>query len=171
MKQILIAGIGNIFFGDDAFGCEVARDLSQRILPAEVRVIDFGIRGYDLACALTDGFDAVILVDAVSRGEPPGTTFLIEIDLQELPPAESLPPDAHSLNPVRVLQMAQTFGALPARVYLVGCEPATLETDSGELGLSEPAQMALPQAVAMIEELLRKILQKETSTNASLTLV
>ncbi|MDQ3686285.1 MAG: hydrogenase maturation protease, partial [Acidobacteriota bacterium] len=55
--RILIAGIGNIFLGDDAFGCEVAQRLSGRTLPDEVRVVDFGIRGLDLAYALMDGYD------------------------------------------------------------------------------------------------------------------
>jgi len=78
--RILIAGIGNIFLGDDAFGVEVIRELSSRVWPDDVRVVDFGVRGYDLAFALTDGYEAAILVDAVGRGEPPGTTYLVEID-------------------------------------------------------------------------------------------
>ena len=75
---ILIAGIGNIFFGDDAFGVEVVRRLAARPLPAGVVVKDFGIRGFDLACALQDGYDAVILVDAMQRGAPPGTLHVLE---------------------------------------------------------------------------------------------
>jgi hydrogenase maturation protease len=82
MKRVLIAGIGNIFLGDDGFGVRVVNELRQRRLPDSVDVIDFGIRSYDLAFALTNGYDAVVLVDAVPRGEPPGTTYLIEIDLE-----------------------------------------------------------------------------------------
>ena len=80
MKRILIAGVGNIFHGDDAFGVEVIRALSTRPLPEQVVVEDFGIRSYDLAYALTDSYDAVILVDAMPRGRPPGTVSLVEPD-------------------------------------------------------------------------------------------
>lgn len=155
MKRVLIAGIGNIFLGDDAFGCEVVRELFRRNLPPKVQVIDFGIRGHALAYALTEEYDAVILVDAVSRGQPPGTTFLLEIDLNELSPGETSPPDAHSLDPVRVLQMAQSLGGVAAKIYLVGCEPAILESEHGELGLSDEVRSALPQALSMIDSLLR----------------
>ena len=82
MKRILVAGIGNIFFGDDAFGCEVASQLRRKPLPEGVRVIDFGIRSYDLAYAIMDGYDATILVDATPQGSAPGTIYLIEPDLK-----------------------------------------------------------------------------------------
>ena len=83
MKKILVAGIGNIFFGDDAFGCEVARQLAQRPLPKGVCVTDFGIRSYDLAYAIMDGYDAIILVDATPQGAEPGTVYLIEPDVKD----------------------------------------------------------------------------------------
>ncbi len=82
--RILVAGIGNIFLGDDAFGVEVARRLSGRELPRGVRVTDFGIRGYDLAYALLDGYETTILIDACPRGEPAGTLYVIEPDLENL---------------------------------------------------------------------------------------
>ena len=99
-QGILVAGIGNIFFGDDAFGCEVARELMRRPLPERVKVVDYGIRSYDLAYAIMDDYDATILVDAVPRGEPPGTLYLIELDLEDLGLAGQAIPDAHSMNPV-----------------------------------------------------------------------
>ena len=83
-RRILVAGIGNIFFGDDAFGCEVAAELTQRSWPDGVSVLDFGIRGYDLAYAIMDGYDATILVDATPQGSAPGTIYLIEPDLKKL---------------------------------------------------------------------------------------
>src|SRR5215475_554518 len=98
---ILIAGVGNIFLGDDAFGSEVARRLSERSLPAKVRVIDFGIRGLDLAYALLDEYEAVILIDATQRGKPPGTLYLIEPDLEEINSAEALI-ETHRMEPLRV---------------------------------------------------------------------
>ena len=78
LPRILVAGIGNIFLGDDAFGVEVVRRLSAREWPANVRVTDFGIRGYDLAYALLDGYDTTILIDACPRGELAGTLYVIE---------------------------------------------------------------------------------------------
>ncbi len=156
--NILIAGIGNIFFGDDAFGCELALQLSRETLPQGVRVIDYGIRSYDLAYALLEPNDAVILLDAVPRGEEPGTVFLLEIDINKLDKAGSESVNAHVMNPVAVLQLVRSFGGSPHGLYLVGCEPAVLETD--ELGLSEKVQTALPLARDMVMELLQKLLHE-----------
>ncbi|HTL17383.1 MAG TPA: hydrogenase maturation protease [Patescibacteria group bacterium] len=162
MKRILIAGIGNIFFGDDAFGVEVAQELTRCQLPPEVQVIDFGIRSYDLAYALAGDYDAVILVDAVARGQAPGTLYLIEPDLAELGPLSEGLADAHSMNPVRVLQMAESLGGVRALAYLVACEPSTLESPDGELGLTPAVQAAVPKAVEMIESLVNSLLRLET---------
>jgi len=167
-RQILIAGIGNIFLRDDAFGVEVVRELSRRVLPPQVRVVDFGIRGYDLAYAITGSYDAVILVDAVSVGSAPGTVCLVEPDLEsitELPPEY---PDGHSLNPVGVLRMAQSVGGVSAKIYLVGCEPALLETETGEMGLSEPVEAAIPRAVELIDSLIFRLLSLEPKNTAGL---
>ena len=156
--RILVAGIGNIFMGDDAFGCAVADSLAQRELPQGVRVTDFGIRSYDLAYAIMDGYDAVIMVDAMPRGEPAGTVFLIEVDsaeLDALPPGEA---DAHSMNPVAALQLVRALGGEAHNLYVVGCEPAVLETE--EIGLSEAVRAAIPGAVAMVEGLIRHLLEK-----------
>jgi hydrogenase maturation protease len=161
-NRILIAGIGNIFLGDDAFGVEVVHALAQRRQPPEVSVVDFGIRSYDLAYALTDGYDAVILVDATPRGEPPGTVSLIEPDLSRLNQLEHEAVDAHSLNPVAVLHLAQALGGQTSKIYLVGCEPADLvASEDGDLGLSETVHAAVPAAVAMIESLVEKLLDRK----------
>lgn len=165
MSAILIAGIGNIFLGDDAFGCEVVRALAEANLLSDVSVRDFGVRSYDLAYALTE-HDLAILVDAMPRGEAPGTTYLLEIDLDEFRNVELAMPDGHSLNAVSALQMAQAFGGLRGKVYLVGCEPAVLENDTGEIGLSEPVRAAVPQAVDMIQSLVEKLLKTETAVAA-----
>lgn len=164
--RILIAGIGNIFFGDDGFGCEVAQQLEHRILPENVRAIDFGIRSYDLAYALTEGYDVVILVDAMARGEAPGTVSVIEPDLERLHEYENTLPDAHSLNPLSVLQMAQSFGSFPGKLLLVACEPAVLDSD--ELGLSEIVRDAVPRAIEEIESLIRNLYENQ-KTNICLT--
>lgn len=157
-KRILVAGIGNIFCGDDAFGGEAVRALARRRLPREVRAVDFGIRSYEVAYALTDGYDAAILVDAMARGEPPGTVLLMAPDVKALPRLEAGAVDAHSMNPVTVLQMARALGDLPAELYLVGCEPAVLESGDGELGLSPAVQAAIPRAVGMMASLIEQLL-------------
>jgi len=168
MKRILIAGIGNIFQGDDAFGVEVVHELNGRCPPPGVDVVDFGIRAYDLAYALTDSYDAIILVDAAPRGQAPGTLYLIEPDLQGLNKPEPTALDAHSLTPVTVLRIAQSLGALPGKLWLVGCEPGMLESENGDFGLSESVKAAVPQAIAMIESLLDTILHEHTNDNAGL---
>ena len=168
MKRILIAGVGNIFCGDDAFGVEVAQALSKGPLPEGVQVVDFGIRSYDLAFAFTDSYDAVLLVDACSRGEKPGTVFLIEPELGQLSGLEAGPLDAHSLDPFRVLQMASGLGPLPERLYIIGCEPASLESEEGHIGLSQPVRAAVPEALEIIGRLLGKLLSLESTREAGL---
>jgi hydrogenase maturation protease len=154
MKRILVAGIGNIFFGDDAFGCEVAKVLSRRELPDGVRVKDFGIRSYDLAYAIMDDYDATILIDATPRGEAPGTLYLIEPEINKLDDEGEEVVNAHSMNPLRVLQMVRSLGGQSRKVYLVGCEPGVLESEDGRMGLSEKIQAAIEPAVKMIEKLI-----------------
>jgi hydrogenase maturation protease len=158
--KILVAGIGNIFLGDDAFGSEVARRLMNETLPEEVRVTDFGIRSYDLAYAMMEEYDVTIFVDTTSQSQSPGTLYLIEPDLNQLDQVEEKMADAHSMNPVRVLQMLRTFGNSPKKLYLVGCEPATLEVEDGEIGLSESVEGAVPQAIELIKSLVNDLLNE-----------
>jgi hydrogenase maturation protease len=159
LPRILVAGIGNIFLGDDAFGVEVVRRLSGRKWPRNIRVTDFGIRGYDLAYALLDGYDTTILVDACPRGERAGTLYVIEPDLHNLGAIEEQPSavEAHSMNPVNLLRLAASMGALK-RVLLVGCEPATLGPEEGQMGLSQPIEAVLDDAVKLVESLVERIL-------------
>jgi hydrogenase maturation protease len=162
-ERILIAGIGNIFFGDDAFGIEVVKELAARELPDSVRVIDFGIRGYDLAWALTDGYDAVLLVDALPRGEPPGTVFLFEPDLSAVVSSDVGQADAHAMNPVSILRLASTLGEINARILIVGCEPASLECEEGQIDLTPVVRAAVPEAVTLIESVISELLGSELS--------
>lgn len=150
--SILVAGIGNIFLGDDAFGVEVVQRLEQRTLPSNVRVIDFGIRSYDLAYALMEPWELVILADAVPRGGQPGTVYTIEPHLHDEPSAE-VTIDAHSMNPVAVLRLVYQLGGKVGRMMVVGCEPATVDAD-GQFGLSESVRAAVDIAVGVIEELI-----------------
>jgi hydrogenase maturation protease len=155
--RILVAGIGNIFFGDDAFGVEVIAALTKADLPEYVNAVDFGIRGYDLAYAVMEGYAATILVDTTSKGEPPGTLYLMELDPEEIANQGEEMPDGHGLGPVQVLRLVQSLGGQITRLYLVGCEPASLETEEGEIGLSEEVRAAVPQAVDMIERLVKQL--------------
>ena len=163
MKRILVAGIGNIFFGDDAFGCEVAKQLADRPLPKGVRVTDFGIRSYDLAYAIMDGYDATILVDASPQGGEPGSVYLIEPDLKKLDELQNQAVNAHSMNPVRVLQLVRSLGGTPGWLRVVGCEPAVLDLEEGAMGLSEKVRGAVEPAIEMIESLIGEILQETDS--------
>src|SRR5262249_713205 len=139
----------------DAFGCEVVRELARREWPADVRIEDFGIRSYDLAYAMMDSCDVVILIDATPRGQAAGTVSLIEPDVTAFAIDEDDVVNAHAMNPVRILQMVRSLGGKMGKIFLVGCEPAVLETE--ELGLSEPVRAAVPHAVEMVESLVRAI--------------
>lgn len=156
MTSILVACVGNIFNGDDAFGVEVARRLSRVTLPDAVRVIDFGIRGIDLTYALMDDYDAVILVDAAQRGQAPGVVSVVEPDLIEAGDftPEDLALSPHELDPAKVLRLASALGGNCRRVLLVACEPLTLGGEEGVMGLSEPVSAAVAVAAETVEELI-----------------
>jgi hydrogenase maturation protease len=158
--QLLIAGIGNIFLGDDAFGCEVIRRLRPRAWPAHVNLVDYGIRGLDLAYALMDDYDTVILVDATPQGDVPGTVYQMELRLEDAGEAAAVV-DAHSLHPLNVLRLVRSFGGSTGRLLLVGCEPADLGEDAdGRMGLSEPAQAGVEQALRVIDALVAEFLHE-----------
>jgi len=155
--KILVAGIGNIFMGDDGFGVEVVRRLSTVDFPGNVRVRDFGIRGYDLAYALLDGPEVTILVDATARGGEPGTLYVIEPDVSSLDQGPATL-DAHSMDPASVLRLARSMGTVSGRILLVACEPSTLGGDEGQMGLSDTVQHAVEGGAALVRKLIHKIL-------------
>ncbi len=158
--RILIAGIGNIFLGDDAFGVEVASRLAQRPLPEGVRMVDFGIRGLDLTYALLDGCEVAILVDAAPRGSPPGTIYIIQPD-----PLEGVEPEpgelliqTHGMDPAKVLRLVAAMGGRLQNLLVVACEPTPLDSeDDMQMGLSAPVQAAIEEAVPLIEKLINDI--------------
>ncbi|HTR66019.1 MAG TPA: hydrogenase maturation protease [Terriglobales bacterium] len=157
--RILVAGIGNIFLGDDAFGVEVARRMAAIELPASVRITDFGIRGFDLAYALQDGYETTILVDACPHGDAPGTVYVIEPDLNALNDPQTPPAvEAHAMNPMNVLRMAAAMNIELRNILLVGCEPETLGGEEGYMGLSAPVEAAVDHAVKVIESIIEKVL-------------
>ena len=158
--RILVAGIGNFFLGDDGFGVEVARRLATRELPTGVRVADFGIRGFDLAYALQDGYETTILVDAYPHGQRPGTVSLIEPDLTGLGGQDQAIVETHGMNPLNVLRMALAMNGGLRKILLVGCEPATLGGEEGAMGLSDPVEAAIEEAVNLVISVVEKALQE-----------
>jgi hydrogenase maturation protease len=161
ISTILVAGVGNIFLGDDAFGVEVALSLGRRRLPESVSVKDFGIRGFDLAYTLLDAWGAVIIVDALPRGNAPGTLYVVEPELAGLgnPASPDMAMNPHGMDPVRVLNLAASMGTISAQVFIVGCEPNDFGDElEGRMGLSAPVQAAVEEASNMVEELVGRIL-------------
>lgn len=172
-RGVLVAGIGNLFLSDDAFGVEVANRLATQPVPPGVRVADFGIRGVHLAYELLDGYDSLILIDAVPMGEAPGTLAVIEPDSvgarasgtgavpapgDDFALDDDFGPvvDAHSMSPDVVLATLARLGGGVERIYVVGCQPATLEEG---MGLSSPVAAAVDGAVVLCHELLAEMVQ------------
>ena len=160
-RQVLVAGIGNVFLGDDGWGVALAGRLATRAVPPGVEVADFGIRGMDLAFAMRDGYDAVVLLDATPRGEAPGTLYVIEADAGDIEPGV----DAHGMDPVRVLALARSLseGPLP-RTLVVGCEPQTRmasDDDRVVAELTEPVRASLDAAVGLVLELLTELTRSD----------
>ena len=151
-KRVMVAGVGNIFLADDGFGVEVARRLSGEKFPPGVEVEDYGIRGMHLAFQLLEGYDTLVLIDAVNRGERPGTIFVIEPDLDHEPVNPAT--DAHSMNPEAVLSTLAGLGGRVGRVLVVGCEPADLVE---RIGLSEVVSGAVDEAVSVVRKLIDEV--------------
>jgi hydrogenase maturation protease len=157
--DILIAGIGNIFLGDDGFGVEVVNELSRRTWPPAVEVADFGIRGVHLAYQLLDGYRALVLVDAVPMDEEPGTLAVLEPQLE----SSSSPDDgsgavldAHTMSPDVVLATLAHLGGKLEQVYVVGCQPADLQE---RIGLSPQVAAAVGEAAGLCTQLVHDMLQ------------
>jgi hydrogenase maturation protease len=157
-ERILVAGVGNIFLGDDGFGVEVVRRLAGRGLPEGVEVVDFGIRGMDLAYALQDDYEVVIFVDAIPRGEEPGTVYLLEPEIEE---DGEVVLDTHGMDPVKVIKLSRALGAKPTRTLVVGCEPQVVvsgeDYEDMQMELSAPVHAAVEEAVKLVESLVEEI--------------
>lgn len=158
MSRVLVAGVGNIFLTDDGFGSAVAQQLRADASCDAVTVADFGIRGVHLAYELLDGYDALVLIDAVSRGDPPGTVSVIDvtgapggIDALDAGDGVLAAMDAHGMNPAAVLAMVSDLGGQVGQVLVVACEAGCV--DEG-IGLSEPVAAAVPAAVDAVKELI-----------------
>jgi hydrogenase maturation protease len=161
--RILIAGIGNAFLGDDGFGVEVVQRLSQRHLPENICVVDFGIRALDLTHALLHGYEAAILIETVQRGCAPGTVFVMEPPRtfpypvpQPSISAKSLI-DGHGIDPMRVLRLVSALGGQLQQIYVVGCEPSPLSSDAVEKEISPAVRRAVIDAIPVVQALMLKI--------------
>ena len=164
MKPLLVAGIGNIFHGDDGFGVAVARELAKSAPHALIDVVDFGIRGLDLAYALTSGCRKALLIDTVQRGGAPGTLYLIEPEVAA-PDESDLSP--HQVDPASVLRLARIIGGDCAEVMLLGCEPETFgDPDEGLMSLSAAVAAAIAPAAAMASDLLAHWIRDTTPARA-----
>ena len=156
--RVLVAGIGNIFLADDGFGCEVVKRLAERGLPEGVEVVDFGIRGLDLAYALMEPYEAVIFADALPRGEEPGTVYLIEPEFEDEGEAAI---DTHGMDPVKVIRFARAMGAEMTNTLVVGCEPGVVLTgedyENMLMELSEPVSSAVEEAANLVQSLVEEI--------------
>jgi hydrogenase maturation protease len=152
-RRVLVAGIGNIFLGDDGFGVAVAQRLLGRKLPAGVDIIDFGIRGRDLAYALGQAYNAAILVDTVPGDGLPGSLVVMEAELDS---SEAASPDGHHMDPLTVLRLARSLGPLPGQILIVGCRPEEISADwdpETTMSLSSPVAAAVGSAADLVERL------------------
>jgi hydrogenase maturation protease len=147
VRRTLVAGVGNVFFGDDGFGCAVAQHLARGAQKEGVSVVDFGIRGMHLAYELASGYDAAIIIDAVARGGRAGTLYVLDPGRADRPAVA----DAHGIDLDAVFAMMRALGAAPAQVVVVGCEAAEL---TARIGLSDALTQAVDAAVALVKTLL-----------------
>ena len=155
--RTLVAGVGNVFQRDDAFGVEVVRLLAGRPRPPNVKVADFGIRGVHLVYELLDGCDLFVLIDAAQRGCAPGTITVLEVEPKDMASSPGVM-DAHGLAPDQVFAMLDSMGGRPGRSLVVACEPADVSTG---MGLSDPVRQALPHAVSAVEEILEQVRKED----------
>ena len=166
-RRILVAGVGNIFLGDDGFGVEVVRRLAGRKLPEGAELVDFGIRGMDLVYALQDDYEVVVFVDATPRGEKPGTVYIIEPEIEE---EGEVVLDTHGMDPLKVLKLARALGAKPSRILVVGCEPQVVlsgeDYDDMLMELSEPVGTAVEEAAKLVESLVEEIVSEGDNVRA-----
>jgi len=158
--RVLVAGVGNVFFGDDGFGPEVARALAQAPVP-HAKVEDFGIRGLHLSYELLDGYDHAIIVDAVPRGDVPGTLYVIEPDATVVPST----PDAHRMDLGNVFAYLRVLGGEPPPVTIVGCEPENVEPG---MGLSPAVARSVDGAAALVRRLIDQLDPQARVANSQL---
>ncbi|GAC1565475.1 MAG: hypothetical protein NVS3B14_03310 [Ktedonobacteraceae bacterium] len=161
VRRVLVAGVGNVLHGDDGYGVAVAQRLAQRSdLPPAVKVVEVGIGGISLVQELFDGYDVLMIVDAVDRDGTPGAIFLLEPQVPDLAqwPHEQRQDflvNMHMTTPSRALILARALGVLPPSVYMLGCQPTTC--DELVIGLSPPVERAVELSVERLIGELRHL--------------
>ena len=154
--RVLVAGIGNLFLGDDGFGPEVVRRLAtQNALPPAVRVVDYGIRGMHLAYDLLEPYDALVLIDALPGDGAPGRIVVLEVTRDGLDGGDF---DAHGMNPVAMLTSVERLGGTLPATYVVGCRVGGVEET---IGLSPPVAAAVPDAITAVRALVHRLTSAE----------
>jgi len=164
-KRVMIAGIGNMFMKDDGFGSAVVKRIINKKFPEGVEVKDFGTGGLKLAYDLMKGYDGLIFLDASARGKTPGTLYVIEPDENDFSSnlEEGGPIDPHDADPATVLRFVKSMGAWPGKVFVVACEPESV--DEFEIGLSEPVNIAIDKAIEIIDEIVQDIYSIKTQVS------
>jgi hydrogenase maturation protease len=156
-KQILVAGVGNAWLQDDAFGGEVARRMEAEGVPSGVTVMDFGTGGLDLAYEVMRGYDGLVILDASRHGGEPGTLYVIEPERDEIAPeiADGEMIDPHGMDPATMLRFVRATGGWPGKVVVIGCEPG--EVDEVGLGLTPPVAAVVGRAIELVRETIAEL--------------
>lgn len=159
-----MAGVGNVLRGDDGFGVEVAHRLQAMTLPPQVKVVETGIGGIHLVQEILAGWDALIMLDAVDYGRPPGTVMVIVPEVEDVHAMPDMQrydylADMHYTRPEKALQLAKALNVLPGRTLMVGCQPDDAEVY--ERRLSEPVARGVEIAVEEVQRLIRELLEGE----------
>jgi hydrogenase maturation protease len=159
--RVLVAGFGNVLKADDGFGVEVAQRMADMELPEGVKVVETGIGGITLVHELQDRWDALIVVDTVDRGRPPGHVMLILPDVIDVNELEfdarmDLLADMHLTTPDRALMLSKALGVLPPKLLMVGCQPVDAETPGQPMSAEVTAavDVAIREILAHVEEML-----------------
>ena len=159
--RVLVAGIGNVFLGDDGFGVEVVAGLDPADLPDGVDMVDYGIRGVHLAYELLGGrYSTVVMVDAVPLDEPPGTLTVLDVPIDHAAPLDALATpavDGHGMSPGAVIDLMRSLGGAVERVLVVGCRPAVIEE---RMELSAVVRAAVEPARRLVAEVVAGLLQE-----------
>ncbi len=149
-RALLVAGIGNLFFGDDGFGVAVARRLAAGPTRPGVTVRDFGISGIHLAYELLVPCKLLLVIDAMSRGGQPGTVYLVEPAIGQSEPRS---PGAHGMDLASILDTVVEMGGQVPRTLIIGCEPAELGPG---IGLSPAVARAVETAIELATDVVER---------------